>query len=234
MSNLLASFTAPTGSDMFCIDMNKFLDSLQNASPSHAYCLVGGKDTVEATFNDLIKLLQVDISETYIENNALPIAQARELVAWLAKRPLNGKYKLIYLDLEVVSNDALTTLLKTIEEPPEYALIVLRASNIRNVLGTVKSRCQVVWLGENIKKTGENTQPVKQNSLETFLKIPDLLKEDTAENILDTWILKEATGARDGKKIDQLNNLLKIKEFSQRNTNSRLLLEYAILSGGVE
>ena len=57
-------------------------------------------------------------------------------------RPYSSKYKIyIIADADLMSVEAQNALLKTIEEPPEYAVIILLTSNIDALLPTIQSRC---------------------------------------------------------------------------------------------
>ena len=45
---------------------------------------------------------------------------------------------------------AQNALLKTLEEPPEYAIIILITSNKEALLDTIKSRCEIIKFFTNI------------------------------------------------------------------------------------
>lgn len=62
-------------------------------------------------------------------------------------RPYNGKYKIyIIQDAEKMTQQAQNAILKTIEEPPEYAVIILLTTNEQMFLDTIRSRCVVLSL----------------------------------------------------------------------------------------
>lgn len=72
-------------------------------------------------------------------------------------RPYNGKYKIyIIADAEKMTVQAQNAILKTIEEPPEYAVILLLTTNEQVFLDTIRSRCVVLNLkpvsDEQVKK----------------------------------------------------------------------------------
>lgn len=57
-------------------------------------------------------------------------------------KPYAGPYKIyIVPEAHKLREDAQNTLLKTIEEPPEYAIIILLTENINSLLATIQSRC---------------------------------------------------------------------------------------------
>ena len=66
-------------------------------------------------------------------------------------RPYSSKYKIyIIADADMMSVEAQNALLKTIEEPPEYAVIMLLTENAETLLPTIRSRCVMMKL-RNIK-----------------------------------------------------------------------------------
>lgn len=48
-------------------------------------------------------------------------------------------------DAELMTQEAQNWLLKTLEEPPEYIVIILITSNENKVLNTIKSRCMKLY-----------------------------------------------------------------------------------------
>lgn len=65
----------------------------------------------------------------------------------IAIRPYSGPYKIYIIDdAAKMTEQAQNALLKTIEEPPEYAVIILLAENLRSLLPTILSRCIVLDL----------------------------------------------------------------------------------------
>ncbi|GAB4425266.1 MAG: DNA polymerase III subunit delta' [Chloroflexi bacterium OHK40] len=76
----------------------------------------------------------------------LKIATVREWQRDIALRPYEGRRRvLILLDAERLSEEAANAMLKTLEEPPPYATIVLVA-NSTDLLPTIVSRCRVLRL----------------------------------------------------------------------------------------
>lgn len=73
----------------------------------------------------------------------LSIEQVRRLRSQLASRPLRGAHKVGILDpADRATPDAQNALLKTLEEPPGAATLILVASNSLALLPTILSRCQ--------------------------------------------------------------------------------------------
>jgi DNA polymerase III subunit delta' len=75
-----------------------------------------------------------------------------EAVRWLRQdivtRPIMGRWKVqIIDDADLFSESAPDAFLKTLEEPPAYAVIVLIATSVDAVPETVRSRCRHISLG---------------------------------------------------------------------------------------
>jgi len=66
-------------------------------------------------------------------------------------KPYSSKYKIYIIpDADLMTPQAQNALLKTIEEPPEYAVFMLLAENTQNLLPTINSRCVMLRL-RNVK-----------------------------------------------------------------------------------
>ncbi len=58
--------------------------------------------------------------------------------------PQTGKYKVYIIDeVHMLSNQAFNAFLKTLEEPPKYAIFILATTEKHKILPTILSRCQV-------------------------------------------------------------------------------------------
>ena len=66
-----------------------------------------------------------------------------------------------------MTREAANALLKTLEEPPEYAILILITSNESKLLATIKSRCTKVYFQSIPDKA--ITEYLKQNNLDTNL-----------------------------------------------------------------
>ena len=78
---------------------------------------------------------------------SLKIEQVRELQRNLVLKPIESHYKLaIFSQFERATLPAANALLKTLEEPPRHAILILTAHQAINLLPTIVSRCQVIKL----------------------------------------------------------------------------------------
>src|SRR5690606_148328 len=58
--------------------------------------------------------------------------------------PQSGKYKIYIIDeVHMLSQAAFNAFLKTLEEPPSYAIFILATTEKHKILPTILSRCQI-------------------------------------------------------------------------------------------
>jgi len=68
----------------------------------------------------------------------------RNLVEQVRYPPQNGKYKIYIIDeVHMLSNAAFNAFLKTLEEPPKYAIFILATTEKHKIIPTILSRCQI-------------------------------------------------------------------------------------------
>ena len=68
----------------------------------------------------------------------------RELIAQVRFAPQHGKYKIYIIDeVHMLSASAFNAFLKTLEEPPPYAIFILATTEKHKILPTILSRCQI-------------------------------------------------------------------------------------------
>jgi DNA polymerase-3 subunit delta' len=78
----------------------------------------------------------------------LTIETARSISAQAPLRPMNGDWRFVIVDdAELLLPDAQEALLKTIEEPPLFLVLLLVASDREAILPTIRSRCELFELG---------------------------------------------------------------------------------------
>ena len=105
---------------------------------------------------------------THEKPNSIGVEDVREqLVGDIQIRPYSSRYKIYIIpDAEKMTVQAQNAILKTIEEPPEYAVIILLTTNEQHFLDTIRSRCVTVKM-----------KPVPDHKVKDYLmenmQIPD-------------------------------------------------------------
>jgi DNA polymerase-3 subunit delta' len=81
------------------------------------------------------------------EGGVLKVEQVRTVLHSLALKPYQAKYRVaLFLRFQEANLSAANALLKTLEEAPSYAVMVLTAEASEQLLPTVVSRCEVLRL----------------------------------------------------------------------------------------
>lgn len=142
--------------------------AIRDKKPFHAYLFQGeegvGKESLARTFaaglqcqsesadkpcKECVSCRQMesgnqpDVIWVTREKASLGVDEIREqLCNTMDIKPFSSPYK-IYLvpEAEKMTEAAQNALLKTIEEPPEYGIVILMTSNISALLPTIQSRC---------------------------------------------------------------------------------------------
>lgn len=139
-------------------------NSIFNNSLSHAYIFFGPTGTGKVTTSLAMAYELIAASDehamTYLKEKVHPdlliIEKAEnktvitkeqisaDLIPWLALKPYRAKQKIVIIkDSHYMSEQASNALLKTLEEAPPYALIILTADE-KHIMETIVSRCQMV------------------------------------------------------------------------------------------
>jgi DNA polymerase-3 subunit delta' len=87
------------------------------------------------------------VVESERPGDSLKIEQVRDLQRQLALTPLEGHWRVALLRrFEEATTSAANALLKTLEEPPSYVVLIVLATDADRLLPTIVSRCQQVPL----------------------------------------------------------------------------------------
>ena len=94
------------------------------------------------------------------EGGILKVDQIREARRSLNLKPYQSRYRLaVFLRFQEANDNAANALLKTLEEAPAYAVLILTADHPEQLLPTIVSRCEVLRL-----------RPLSLDVVEAFLK----------------------------------------------------------------
>ncbi|MBI5840669.1 MAG: DNA polymerase III subunit delta' [Chloroflexi bacterium] len=81
------------------------------------------------------------------EGGTLKVDQVREVQHSLSLKPYQSKFRVaIFLRFQEANDNAANALLKTLEEAPSHAVLILTADNPEQLLPTIVSRCEILRL----------------------------------------------------------------------------------------
>lgn len=148
-----------------------FKSSIELGKVSHAYILNGEKGSGKKTLAGIVaKSLQCETGDpdpcgkcksclqaesgnqpdiiwvTHEKPNVVSVDEIREqVINDVGLKPYSSRYKIYIIpDAQLMNSQAQNALLKTLEEPPEYAIIMLLTNNVNKFLPTILSRSIVL------------------------------------------------------------------------------------------
>ena len=217
--------------------MGHFKNAINSKKVSHAYIINGekgmGKKTIAHAFSVMLQCENFqdepclkcpsclralsknhpDIIEvTHTKPKSIGVEDVREqLINDIQIKPYDGNYKIYIIDeAHLLTSAAQNAILKTVEEPPEYGVILILTENVNMFLPTILSRCIVLNL-KPIRK-----EVIKKHLMEKY-EIPDY-KAETAATFSGGNIGKAiflASSERFNEMMDDVIHLLKYLEEMQ-------------------
>lgn len=133
---------------------NTLVKSIKTNQITHSYLMIGipgiGKKLLAKEYakiilssNDIIN--NPDFLCIEPDGNSIKIEQIRNLQKEIQEKPIISNKKVYIIDdADLMTKEAQNCLLKTLEEPPEFAVIILIGSNENAFLPTIKSRCMIL------------------------------------------------------------------------------------------
>lgn len=122
-------------------------EQIASKKVGHAYLFAGsrglGKTSIARIFARELGTSESDLYEIDAASHN-KVEDIRELNEGVHTLPFSSPYKVYILDeAHMLSKGAWNAFLKTLEEPPPYALFILATTELEKVPETVQSRCQV-------------------------------------------------------------------------------------------
>lgn len=152
--------------------------------------------------NNNLNIYELDAAS----NNS--VDDIRSLIDQVRYAPQAGKFKVYIIDeVHMLSNAAFNAFLKTLEEPPSYAIFILATTEKNKVIPTILSRCQIYDFNR-----------IEISDIKS--KLIDILKKEKIE--YEDEALHIIAQKADGAMRDALSTLDLIKTFSK---NSKISLE---------
>lgn len=163
----------------------------------------------------------------------LGIAQARKIKEHFSLKPYSAKGRVVVLeDASTLTHEAQNALLKTLEEPPQEAILLLGAPSDANFLPTILSRCQIIRLqdtGYRIQET-EDIEKLLISSIEDRFEFIEKLKDrEEFLHALVYYFHKDLRVHPEGVHSNFLKELLQAEQWAKQNVNIRAILEYLML-----
>jgi DNA polymerase-3 subunit delta' len=173
------------------------------------------------------------IIEKIKTKKSIGIEEVREIGKFLKILPISHSQKVVIIkESEILTPEAQNSLLKILEEPPEYARIILEAESEVRFLATITSRCQVITANENYNDSKNSSKFLEMTLNEKFIWAENTAKLEKDEIIEElNSIFKDIKKSQIKVSTNSLNLLIEtIENLSKYNLNTRLALEYLSLN----
>lgn len=135
------------------------------------------------------------------DSKSIKIGQIRILQEQIAQKPIISSRKIYVVNnSDLMTIEAQNCLLKTLEEPPDYATIILVLSNENKLLNTIKSRCTKInfqnisdkdlklFANRNNIEISDTIIKISNGSIGKLLSLKDYADTYSAlDNILDSF-----------------------------------------------
>ena len=213
-------------------------NSIKSNMISHAYMFEGpsgvGKNTMARELaTTLLEMENLFNSPDYIEitpdGNSIKIAQIRKLQSDILVKPYKS-YKIYVIDeAQKMTVEAQNALLKTLEEPPKYAIIILITNNKESLLDTIKSRCEIikftpiplVEVADYLTQTGvdKNRASLLANFFFFFMQKAIELSESEDFHIMRDEVQKYVETFLTGSMLDIMDIQSSIEKYKDNITN---------------
>ncbi len=160
---------------------------------------VGGDQTAwQQAILQLQHGLGITAADTVCTEDVPTIEALRSVLQRIQLKPLHGSRTLVvFFSLDRWSPELATTLLKTIEEPPSHAVMLLCAGTGSALLATIKSRVSMVRLGEAAPTERDAVVRVDSGSLRDAFAATQRLaeREESAVETVGGWLMQAQSPA---------------------------------------
>ena len=173
------------------------------------------------------------VIEKVKSKKSIGIEEVREIGKFLKILPISHSQKIVLIrEANALTPEAQNSLLKNLEEPPEYARIILETESREKFLPTIISRCQIIEsqeISENDDLSINFWEMSLNERFEWAEKTSKLEKEDIIKTL--NLILLDIKKSSKKPPKESVNLLLEVTEnLSRYNLNPRLALEYLSLN----
>lgn len=167
----------------------------------------------------------------FAKKTKLGIEQSRKIKEHFSLKPYSAKGRAVVLeDASDLTTDAQNALLKTFEELPDSAILIMGADSDTKFLPTILSRCQVVRIQSSANSqqladyNNEIEKLLNQNTEDRFEYIEKLKEKDEFLRSLVSYFHQKLPSYNLFSK-----ELLQAEAWKQANVNIRAVLEYLML-----
>lgn len=167
-----------------------------------------------------------------LEADDIKVEEARSVAGFLSLTPAQSDWRVVIIDsADAMNRNAANALLKTLEEPPARAVLILISHNPGALLPTIRSRCRTLRI-----------PPLSEPE---FARVMDMLIPDLTPQQAQTWALLSGSAPGIALTLQQARadllyreliehvsayNILKTHTFADRFVRKEAIAEWQIFS----
>lgn len=210
----------------------------------HAYALIAQTSIVNELKDYLEKEYSIELNgnpdifcKTY---EVFTIDDAREIVTFHSIVPIKeGKRKIIIIAFDAITLEAQNSLLKTLEEPADYANFFIITQKLSTLLNTIRSRVNIISFDrvreEAIQDMAKKFMKMQISERMIFVKnmVDEIAKEKKNKKYVSDFVdailyeLRESGIKENSRKIE--NSDIVAKYIQDRSPSVKMLMEYLAL-----
>lgn len=181
----------------------------------------------------------------WMNDEKLGVEQAKKIRQHLSLKPYSAKGRAVVVEnAHLLTDEAQNSLLKTLEEPPTDAIILLGAESEKKILSTVLSRVEPVILsqatGNRLLTTETQTVAHKQwvVDIKKLSQMPIEQRFEYIEKLEDKEVFLQQLLEYSHQQLitynslpttDFAKDLMQAEQWAENNGNIRAILEYLML-----
>lgn len=177
-----------------------------------------------------------NLLEIVDNGESIKIAQIREIKKKISLKPDSGFTLIVIENANLLTLESSNAILKTLEEPPTFCIMVLITKNLYTLLPTIISRCKKIYLDGNSNQIAvenleffQKLQATKFNYQKIKLAEEIIKKQINIKLMLVDWI-KHLESQIDRENITLLETIYKFENSYNIGLNQKLFLENLFLS----
>jgi DNA polymerase-3 subunit delta' len=176
------------------------------------------------------------------KQKSIKIDTIRAVQREISLKPSEGKWKIFIIEpAEKITLDAANCLLKTLEEPPEWTLLILLAKNRENLPATVVSRTQIIPFAPPAEKKaapGEDSltelwRDIRNNALSSaeLLAVSRENSKNAADFVERLIVEIRADFERQPERFRQaMETVIASQNFLTKNAGAQMVLDELLLA----
>ena len=192
----------------------------------------------KAVVSQLVKMQKIEKDNLFCiggDGENIKISQIREIKNKIILKPNNGYLLVVIENANLLTTESGNALLKILEEPPVFCIIVLITNNVYTLLPTIISRCKKIYFNDESEREDfkylnlfNQLQSARYNYQKIKLVDEIVKKEIDIKEMLHDWI-KYLEKDINKNNINTIKKIYRFDNIYNVGLNQKLFLENLFL-----